>query len=93
MRNFHDAPPEPVGSSSKPMDIHADHQSLALAEDVLTSLAAEAHEADRSGFSGVIRVDVGGQLIYESAHGFADRAHHVSNTCETRFAVASGLKG
>ena len=53
----------------------------------------EAHEAERSGFSGVIRVDVGGQLIYESAHGFADRAHHVPNTCETRFAVASGLKG
>ena len=32
-------------------------------------------------------------MLYESAHGLADRAHHVPNTCETRFAVASGIKG
>ena len=58
-----------------------------------TLLASDARDAERAGFSGVIRVDVGGQLLYESAHGFADRAHQVANTCQTRFAAASGTKG
>ena len=58
-----------------------------------TLLAAAARDAERAGFSGVIRVDAGGQTLYESAHGLADRAHNVPNTCRTRFAVASGTKG
>jgi CubicO group peptidase (beta-lactamase class C family) len=75
------------------MDIHTDPQPFLLSEDVPTLIATEAHEAERSGFSGVIRVDLSGELLYESAHGLADRAHQVPNTCDTRFAVASGLKG
>lgn len=75
------------------MDIQSDHQPRSRSEDVPTALAAAANEAERSGFSGVIRVDRGGQLVYESAHGLADRSHRVPNTCQTRFAAASGTKG
>ena len=41
-----------------------------------------------AGFSGV--VSVGGEA---RAYGFADRAHLIPNTPETRIAVASGAKG
>ncbi len=75
------------------MQAHADHKLFSLGEQLPTSLASEAREAERCGFSGVIRVDSGGQLIYESAHGLADRAHRVPNTCAARFAAASGTKG
>ena len=76
------------------MDTHRDYQHISLVEGVLQkSLAAEASAAELAGFSGVLRVDIGGHALYESAHGLADRAHHVPNTRETRFAVASGLKG
>jgi CubicO group peptidase (beta-lactamase class C family) len=62
-------------------------------DDMPTLLAAAARDAERAGFSGVIRVDARGQMLYESAHGLADRAHSVPNTCRTRFAAASGTKG
>ena len=76
------------------MDTHRDYQHISLVEGVLQkSLAAESSAAELAGFSGVLRVDIGGHALYESAHGLADHAHHVPNTRETRFAVASGLKG
>src|SRR5689334_12620402 len=49
--------------------------------------------AERSRFSGVVRVDRSGVLEFCSAHGLADRAHEVSNTVDTVFAIASGTKG
>ena len=49
--------------------------------------------ADESGFSGVAQVLRGEKVLYERASGFADRAHEVPNTAETRFGVASGCKG
>jgi CubicO group peptidase (beta-lactamase class C family) len=46
-----------------------------------------------SGFSGVVRIDLGGRTVRESAHGLADRAHEVPCTVDTRVATASGSKG
>jgi CubicO group peptidase (beta-lactamase class C family) len=49
--------------------------------------------AERTGFSGVVRVDRSGGTELCAAYGFADRAHRLPNTVETQFAVASGAKG
>ena len=49
--------------------------------------------AERTGFSGVVRVDRSGETELCAAYGFADRAHRVPNTVETQFAIASGTKG
>jgi CubicO group peptidase (beta-lactamase class C family) len=49
--------------------------------------------AAESAFSGVVRVDRGGELILERAYGLADRAYEVPNRSETRFGIASGAKG
>jgi CubicO group peptidase (beta-lactamase class C family) len=49
--------------------------------------------ADGSEFSGVAQVLRGGEVLYERASGFADRAHGIPNTIETRFGIASGCKG
>ncbi|MEO6324924.1 MAG: serine hydrolase domain-containing protein [Thermoanaerobaculia bacterium] len=49
--------------------------------------------AERSGFSGVVRLDRSGETEFSRAYGFADRSHGVLNTVETLFATASGTKG
>ena len=50
--------------------------------------------AERSGFSGVVRVDGRRRdRVALAAYGFADRAHQVPNTVDTLFATASGTKG
>ncbi len=49
--------------------------------------------AERSGFSGVVRLDRAGETEFSSAYGFADRARGALNTVETLFATASGSKG
>lgn len=57
------------------------------------ALAREVDElAGSIGFSGVVRVDGAGGLLFESAHGFANRIHAIGNTTTTRFAIASGSK-
>jgi CubicO group peptidase (beta-lactamase class C family) len=48
--------------------------------------------AERTGFSGVVRVDRSGEIALCAAYGFADRAHRVPTTVESQFAVASGSK-
>ena len=48
--------------------------------------------AERTGFSGVVRLDRAGETELSAAYGFADRAHGVPNTVETQFATASGTK-
>lgn len=45
------------------------------------------------GFSGVVRVDRPDEEAYAEAFGLADRALAVANTVDTRFAIASGVKG
>ncbi|MGZ8736830.1 MAG: serine hydrolase domain-containing protein [Nocardioides sp.] len=49
--------------------------------------------AERTGFSGVVRVDRSGETWLSAAYGFADRAHGALNTVGTLFATASGSKG
>ena len=49
--------------------------------------------AAASGFSGVVRVDRGGEVELARAYGLAHRAHEIPNTIDTRFAIASGTKG
>lgn len=49
--------------------------------------------AGRTGFSGVVRVDRAGETELAAAYGFADRAHRIRNTVDTRFGIASGTKG
>jgi CubicO group peptidase (beta-lactamase class C family) len=63
----------------------APHHTLALADLVANAVAA--------GFAGVVRVDEAGTVRYESAHGWADRAHEIPITASSRFAIASGTKG
>lgn len=52
-----------------------------------------ADVADRTDFSGVARVSAPGRVIAELARGHADHRHGVENRLDTRFAVASGVKG
>lgn len=49
--------------------------------------------AEHSGFSGVVRVAVRGETVFELAQGDADRANGRPITAQTRFATASGTKG
>src|SRR3989442_1266257 len=56
-------------------------------EDAVDSMA------DRTGFSGVVRVDRFGSIDLAKAYGLADRGHEISNTIDTQFAIASGTKG
>jgi CubicO group peptidase (beta-lactamase class C family) len=49
--------------------------------------------AERTGFSGVVRLDRSGETELSAAYGFADRSHGIPNTVETQFATASGSKG
>lgn len=48
--------------------------------------------ATETGFSGVVRVDEGGDTVFEAAYGMADRSHNVPNTPSTIFGLASGAK-
>jgi CubicO group peptidase (beta-lactamase class C family) len=58
--------------------------SLAEAVDAL---------ARRTGFSGVVHVERGGEVELAKAFGLADQAHDVPNAVGTQLAVASGAKG
>ena len=49
--------------------------------------------AERTGFSGVVRLDRSGETELANAYGYADRAHQIRNTVGTSFATASGTKG
>jgi CubicO group peptidase (beta-lactamase class C family) len=44
-------------------------------------------------FSGVVRVDRGGELLFAKAYGLADRGHEIPNTVDTQLGIASGTKG
>ena len=53
---------------------------------------AVSAEAERTGFSGVVRVDRAGETELWAAYGMADRAHAIPNTVDTVFATASVTK-
>ncbi len=59
---------------------------MASLEDAVDAIA------DRTGFSGVVRVDRSGGVELAKAYGLADRERGVPNTVETSFATASGTK-
>ena len=50
-------------------------------------------EIDGTSFSGVVRIDRGGDVELAKAYGLAHRGHEISNTVDTLFATASGTKG
>jgi len=56
-------------------------------EGSIDTIAAETR------FSGVVRVDRGGDVLIAKAYGFAHRGFGVANTVDTRFGIASGTKG
>ena len=56
----------------------------------MSDVVGEAVE--RTGFSGVVRVDRAGATEFCTAYGYADRAPGILNTVETQFATASGTK-
>jgi CubicO group peptidase (beta-lactamase class C family) len=59
----------------------------------MRSLAEIVEETVRgTKFSGVVRVDRGGETELAVAYGLADRAHGIPNTVETQFATASATK-
>jgi CubicO group peptidase (beta-lactamase class C family) len=49
--------------------------------------------AEETGFSGVVRVDVGDGIELAKAYGLANRSYKISNTVDTQFGIASGTKG
>ena len=49
--------------------------------------------ATETAFSGVVRVDRGGDVVVERAYGLADRRWEIPNAVDTRFALASATKG
>ncbi len=49
-------------------------------------------EVERTGFTGVVRLDRHGEAALCEAYGHADRAHGVHNAVDTMFALASGSK-
>jgi CubicO group peptidase (beta-lactamase class C family) len=57
-------------------------------------LAAAVEEiVATEGFSGAIRIDLGGELVHGCAAGMSHRGLGVSNGIDTQFALASGTKG
>ena len=56
-------------------------------------VAAIRNLADDIEFSGAVRIEDGGRIIDEFARGFAHRALAIPNQVDTRFAVASAMKG
>ena len=57
--------------------------------DFTESLRRVAFE---TGFSGVVRIDLGGETQLSDAYGLAHRGFQVPNTDDTQFAIASGGK-
>ncbi|MCU1465104.1 MAG: putative Serine-type D-Ala-D-Ala carboxypeptidase [Actinomycetia bacterium] len=55
--------------------------------DSVGALAADTR------FSGVVRADAGDDVVVAGAYGYANRAFGVPNTCDSQFAIASGVKG
>jgi CubicO group peptidase (beta-lactamase class C family) len=44
---------------------------------------------DTNNFSGAVLVERDGRILFQKAYGFADREHHLANTPQTRFHIAS----
>ena len=67
---------------------------VTIPEIIDDELPARVDEAIAStDFSGVVRVDRDGELVFERAGGYADRRWSVPMTATTRLSVASATKG
>jgi CubicO group peptidase (beta-lactamase class C family) len=65
-----------------------------MSEIELSEVAAALDaRAQRDGLSGVVSLDVDGDPVFAAAYGWADRAHRIWNTLDTRFGMASASKG
>jgi CubicO group peptidase (beta-lactamase class C family) len=49
--------------------------------------------ASETGFSGVVRIDRNGRIELAKAYGLAHRGFEIPNELDTRFVIASGVKG
>ncbi|MFF1879249.1 serine hydrolase domain-containing protein [Leifsonia sp. NPDC058230] len=58
--------------------------------DLAETIDSLAHD---TGFAGAVSVQRAGESVIGSAYGLADRAHRIPNTVDTRFGIASGVKG
>src|SRR4051812_44720309 len=67
-----------------PEDAPGEQPAPFIDRDALDRFAA----AER--FSGVVRIDRGGQVELAAAYGMAHRGWDIPNTIDTRFALASG---
>jgi CubicO group peptidase (beta-lactamase class C family) len=64
--------------------------STARAEAPADAIGAYVDAYAKAGdFSGVVRVEQDGKLVFERAYGFSDRARKIANTPATRFHIAS----
>ena len=59
----------------------------------MPALADEIDALAAEGFSGVVRVDRGGETAFSKAYGLADRAQAIPNRVDTQFGTASATKG
>src|SRR5262245_20749417 len=59
----------------------------------MSALADEIDALAAEGFSGVVRVDRGGETEFAKAYRLADRADGTPNCVDTQFGIASGTKG
>ncbi len=64
-----------------------DFQGVSGVEASVDRIAAETR------FSGVVRVDRGGDVQLAKAYGLAHRGHEVANAVDTQFGIVSGTKG
>jgi CubicO group peptidase (beta-lactamase class C family) len=62
-------------------------QAMAMTSEAIGQLA------DESGFSGVVRINRGDELVFAEAYGLADRRLGIPNEIDTHFGLASGTKG
>lgn len=72
-----------------PLSMPAMARAQAASPDLTTFIDAYAAEKD---LQGVVRVEEGGQVLYQRAFGQADRAFGISTTDDTRFRIASITK-
>lgn len=57
--------------------------------DPYAALLRAATDLEAGGFSGILRATRGDEVLYESCHGFANRADSIPIRSTTRFATAS----
>ena len=63
-------------------------------QGVVPSLESELDAlASENAFSGVVRVDRADEMILAKAFGLAHRGYEIPNEVDTRFGIASGVKG